>query len=74
MIAIRLRTSVSRSSFPVMMLGNIAVVPGAAGQGVARPNGAAQRRIQQRNGQQAQASGKNSMAALGQSVQGFSRN
>jgi hypothetical protein len=73
-IAIRMRTSVSRSRFPVMMLGNIAVVPCAAGHGVCRPNGAGQRCIHRRDGQQAQASGENSIAALGQSVQRFSRN
>ena len=65
MIAIRVRISVRWSSLPMMMLGNIAVVPSAAGHGVARPNGAAQRRIHRRNSQQAQASGKNSIAAPG---------
>jgi hypothetical protein len=57
MIAIRMRTSVGWSRFPVVMLWNIAVVPSAAGHRVARPDGASQRRIHQRNSQQAQASG-----------------
>jgi hypothetical protein len=35
-----MRIRFHRSSFPVMMLGNIAVVPGATGHGVTRPSGA----------------------------------
>ena len=67
--AIQVRIGVRRSSFPVMMLGNIAVIPGAAGHGVARPHRTRQRSIQQPNGQQAEACGENSAVALGRSVQ-----
>jgi hypothetical protein len=73
MVAIRLRIGIGRRSLPVMMLGNVAVIPRAASHRVAHPSGTGQRRIQQRHGQQTHAGSQNSVSGLGGAVHKSSR-
>jgi hypothetical protein len=54
-----------RRSFPVVMLGNIAVIRRAASHGMTHPGSASQWGIEKHNRQQAQACGGNAAAIFG---------